>query len=160
MLVQSTVPSESGGKGEDHSGHRHIHTRPGGPDGPGITFENDVEDAPSPNLPVTNATARMVEDVAREVGVDININSTTGGGHAKRSFHYVGQAVDINRVNGQPVGPDNKAARQLQEAFRNHANVDELFGPHVNQRTSKGLTQPRPNMRDHHLHHIHVSGQR
>ncbi len=158
-LAQSNALSGSGGTGEDHSGHRHIHLQPGGPDGPGITFENNVEGAPSPNLPVTNATARMVEEIAREIGVDININSTTGGGHAKNSNHYRKKAVDINRVNGQPVGPNNEAANRLQKAFRNHPNIREHFGPYINEKTDGGVTSPRPEMRTRHLTHIHVSGQ-
>lgn len=141
------------------AGRRHIDAHPAGPDGPAITFENDVKGAPNPDLPVTDATARMVEDVAAELGVTININSTTGGDHAKDSNHYRGKAVDINRVDGKPVGPDNEAARRLQEALRNHPNIRENFGPYINEKTHGGVTTPRPEMGSSHPTHIHVSGQ-
>jgi len=159
LLAQRNASSKSGDT-EDHVGHRHIHPRPFGPDGPIIIFQNDVKGAPSPDLPVTNGTARMVEDVVGQLGLTININSTTGGNHAEGSNHYRAKAVDINRVNGQPVGPNNKAARRLQEAFRRHPNIREHFGPFITEKTNDGITLPLPNMKGGHSTHIHVSGQK
>ena len=68
-----------------------------------ITFINDEPKNPSPNLPVSEFLAKMIEHVVRTTNLSININSTTGGTHSKTSFHYYGMAVDINSINGKKL---------------------------------------------------------
>ena len=126
---------------------------------PRITFINDQGGADSPDQPVSDATARMIEAVVRQVGMTININSTTGGNHAPSSNHYRGKAVDIDRVDGLPVSADSDAVERLQEAFRAHPNIREHFGPFICEKTHHGITTPRPDMAARHTTHLHVSGQ-
>ena len=52
--------------------------------------------------------------------------------------HAEGRAVDINLVDGEPVGPDNKAARRLQEIFQGMSAIEENLGPFVQGTTAAG----------------------
>ena len=153
---------------------RLISPRPGGPGGPVITFNNDDPNGASPNQPVTDATAAMVESAVVNSGVSsVNINSTTGG-HASNpdSRHNQKKAVDINSVNGKPVpnagkgsDPCDPAADpvgDLQKAFAGEPNIRENFGPSRNEKTGTpgGPVTPRPDQAAGHGNHIHASGQR
>lgn len=67
------------------------------------------------------------------------VNSTTGSGkHSATSFHYVGQAFDVNVINGRGVSASNPYYRAFMQACRN-AGADEVLGPGD----------------DHHSTHIH-----
>ena len=142
---------------------RLINPQPGGPNGPTITFNNDVPGGPSTNLPVTDATAEMIEEAVVDAGFDININSTRGGIHSPTSRHPLGMACDINEVDGKKVDdPTNKnPVKALQEAFNRHPNIRENYGPHLNTKTeSNGTVTQRPNMAPTHQDHIHATGQK
>jgi RHS repeat-associated protein len=142
---------------------RLINPRPAGPNGPAITFNNDVPGGPSTNLPVTGATAAMIERAVAPAGLDININSTRGGTHSPTSRHPRGMACDINEVDGKRVDDATNfvALRTLQDAFNLQPNIRENFGPAITTRTeSNGTVTPRPAMARTHQNHIHVSGQR
>jgi RHS repeat-associated protein len=140
---------------------RLINPFPAGPGGPEITFENDVPGGPSTNLPVSDQTAEMIEQVVRGTGLNININSTTGGTHEPGTRHPLGLAVDINKVGGQPVSVCNPFAAILQQAFNRHPNIRENFGPALQTKTLQdGSRIDVPKVARQHLTHIHVSGQR
>ena len=104
----------------------------------------------------------MIEDIVRQTGMSININSTTGGTHAPGSFHNFGQACDINEINNTPVSAQNPYVDPLQKAFSGHPNIAENFGPSArNERTlPNGQVVPMPGMAQGHPTHIHVSGQK
>lgn len=134
--------------------------------GPVITFQNDNPNNPSPNLPVTTATAEMVENVVLNSGVSsVNVNSTTGGTHGPNSRHGSGRGVDINRVDGQRV--DNPAAAggvaAVQQAARADPNIRENFGPSALEKTGTPGGAPttivNPALERQHRNHIHLSGQ-
>jgi hypothetical protein len=104
---------------------RNINPNPGGPNGPVIHFVNDDPTKPSPDLPVSEETAKMVEEVVAQSGLkSVTINSTTGGVHTNRtgheSKHYSGEAVDIDKINDRPVNdPSNRYnVKNLQDAFQ------------------------------------------
>jgi RHS repeat-associated protein len=140
---------------------RRINSRPAGPEGPTITFENDEPGKPSPDQPVSRETAKMVEDVVVETGLSININSTTGGKHSPSSRHPLGMAVDINRIGGKPVSQVLDDTTRLQEAFNEHSHIRENFGPALNTKTlGDGTRVEKPGVKSAHKNHIHVSGQR
>jgi hypothetical protein len=125
-----------------------------------MTFNNDVAGGPSTNLPVTDATADMIESAVLKTGLDININSTRGGQHDPHSLHPYGRAVDINMVGGKPVSKNNRCAQILQEAFQEEANIRENFGPFINTKTlQSGDVIQKPEVSSRHRNHIHVSGQ-
>jgi len=138
---------------------RQINPRPGGPSGPTISFNNDVPGGASSNLPVSDATAKMIEDVVVQTGLDININSTTGGDHSPNSRHPRGMACDINKVGGNRVSPGNSDAQRLQEALHGHPNIRENFGPSINTKTTSETTELHPEQSAGHQTHIHASGQ-
>jgi RHS repeat-associated protein len=132
--------------------------------GPTITFTNDNPHGASPNQPVTTATAKMVESGVMNSGVQsVNVNSTTGGQHAATSNHYLGKAVDINRVDSQRVdNPANRSAvAAVQNAFRNEPNIRENFGPTFQEKTLAPGATPVPwtQVGEDHQNHIHESGQ-
>lgn len=143
--------------------------------GPHVTFRNDNPANPSPNQPLTAQTAAMVSAAILDSGVNsVNINSTTGGhtgaGQAG-SRHNQARAVDINQVNGRPVGagggantdPDAIAAvTALQNAYRRQPNIRENFGPAFQEktRTPGGASAKAPSTRASHQNHVHGAGQR
>ena len=139
---------------------RRINPYPAGPNGPRITFNNDVKGGPSTDLPVSEKTAQMIEKAVRDTGLSININSTTDGEHDVYSRHYSGTAVDINQINGQPVSECPDTAKQLQDAFNEQNNIRENFGPSQQTKTeADGTQKDRPDEAGQHSTHIHVSGQ-
>jgi hypothetical protein len=138
--------------------------------GPRVSFVNDDPRAASPRRPLTPETAGMVAAAIVDSGLrSANINSTTGG-HAgsPNSRHNQGRAVDINRVNGMPVGragaanPDALwAATAFQDAFGRQPNIRENFGPaYQTKREAGGVPRPLPEVRKGHQNHLHASGQR
>jgi len=137
---------------------RHINPRPGGPSGPTITFNNDTPGGPSTDLAVDDDLADMIESVAVQTGISFNINSSRGGVHSKKSYHYVGKAVDINQCNGKGVNSRNPAARTLQEAFALENNIVENFGPFQNTKTlPNGSVRPWPKVAREHRTHLHAA---
>lgn len=126
-----------------------------------IAFENDDPSAPSPNQPLSPTLAGMIEALVRSTGLCININSSVGGAHSPKSFHYVGQAVDINRIDGRRVDdPENaQAVLRFQHAAASHPDVAECFGPFINQRKRGDAIELRPDLRAMHLNHLHISSQ-
>ena len=133
--------------------------------GPHVTFINDEGGKPSPDLPVTNGTANMVEQAIMDSGVkSVNINSTVGGRHAldakHRSRHYDHAAIDENSVNGAHVGPGNPASTSLQNAFARQSNIMENYGPASQTRVWRrgGLAQPVLSVAEDHEGHDHFSG--
>jgi hypothetical protein len=130
--------------------------------GPHVTFVNDDPRNPSPDLPVTDATATMVEHAVVDSGLNaVNINSTTGGKHATHSRHYSQQGVDIDRINGRPVSPSSPDATILQNAFARQPNIYENYGPAYQTKTSMpGKSRPVPSVSEEHKRHDHFSGRK
>ncbi|HEY3695156.1 hypothetical protein [Phenylobacterium sp.] len=140
--------------------------------GPHVSYVNDDPGAPSSRQPVTASTAGMVAAAILDAGLtSANINSTTGGMHQKGSNHYKGRAMDINRVDGLPVGgkgasntdPAATAAyTSLQNALRRQPNIRENFGPAFQEKTARfGFAPtPVPSLRASHQNHVHAGGQR
>jgi hypothetical protein len=128
-----------------------------------------VEFAPGADLPLTPATAEMVSDAIREFGVPVYISETTFP-RAGSSFHSVGKAVDISRIeiDGMLLRlTDSRTlskATQLQEIFAQNPNIRENFGPAFNQRVWQQGHAPvptkDPRVIEAHRNHIHVSGWR
>lgn len=143
---------------------RKFNIHPGGEDGPTLTFDNDNPDNPSPDQAVQPNLAKAVEEVAAETGLDLNINSTTGGTHSSsKSRHYQGKAIDINKINGLPVNhPDNKEnVKKLQEAMNKHKGMRECYGPHLQEqnRPEGAGRKKKPKMAGSHKGHIHFAVQ-
>ncbi len=138
---------------------RRINPRPGGLNGPTITFNNDVTGGPSTDLPVREELAELIEDVAVSTGFDINVNSTTG--HPTSSRHQQGRAADVNRING--VRADNPAnvtnVTILQDAMIVHGNANQVLGPVRNVNIWNGATTPITNKKliNDHRDHIHIN---
>jgi len=143
---------------------RKFNIHPGGEDGPTLTFDNDNPDNPSPDQAVHPNLAKAVEEVVTETGLDLNINSTTGGTHSSsKSRHYQGKAIDINKINGLPVNhPDNKEnVKKLQEAMNKHKGMRECYGPHLQEqnRPEGAGRKKKPKMAGSHKGHIHFAVQ-
>ena len=136
---------------------RHINPQSGGADGPRITFNNDVPSGASTDLPVDPDLATAIEDSVVGTGLNVNINSTTGG-HSSGS-HVQGRAADINRINGlrvdNPLNVDN--VRTLQEALINHSNTNQVLGPVLNVNKWHNAPQPSPSLINNHRNHIHIN---
>jgi hypothetical protein len=91
-------------------------------------------DCANPNRPVTNTLARVIESAARTCGCALNISHTLCSRHGTSAAHSEGRAADINTVNGEAVGPDNEAAKRLQEILQQMSAVEENLGPFVRER--------------------------
>lgn len=126
-----------------------------------ITFINDDSSAPSPNLPVSAELAKIIEHTVNITKLRININSSTGGNHSIRSFHYHGMAVDINLIDGKRVDDisNQTNVRNFQSVLAQHPKIAECFGPFINIRKRGLLVEKKPAMRLTHLNHLHISSQ-
>jgi len=126
-----------------------------------ITFKNDDPSKPAPNPNVTEGLAKLIEHGVVVAGVSININSTTGGLHSSRSFHHLGQAVDINRLNNKHIDDPNNLTDVLnfQQAIARHPLVAECFGPYINIRKYGTNKVQKSGMQHKHLNHLHISSQ-
>jgi RHS repeat-associated protein len=144
----------------DVNGLREISPCPGGPGGPRITFKNDVPGMPDVSPDVSHAMADMIEEVVRETGLSININSTTGG-HSSGP-HTEGRAVDINRIDGMRVdNPQNiDNVMGLEQAIINHPNSNQVLGPALNVNKWYNAPQPSPTLIKQHTDHIHANTSR
>lgn len=127
-----------------------------------ITFINDDPSKPSPNLPVSEYLAKMIENAVFMTSLSININSTSGGNHAPRSFHQFGMAVDINMINDKRIDDPSNAndVRRFQQKISLHPDVAECFGPFINIRKKGTNITKKPLMKAKHLNHFHISSQR
>ena len=131
-----------------------------------VTFVNDNPNNPSPNQPVATHTALAVEGAIRDSGVDsVNINSTTGGNRTGGN-HPLGQAVDINQVNGQSVLSQgaSPAVTSLQDSFGQQSTVRENFGPSQNTISTKTYSNVAATTRQagagivrQHQNHLHFA---
>jgi hypothetical protein len=141
---------------------RRINSTPGGPNGPTITFNNDVIGGPSTDLSVRDELAELIEDVVVSTGFDININSTTGG-HTKGP-HVQGRAADINRISGMRVDdPANVAnVTVFQDALIQHGKANQVLGPVRNVNIWQGSTTPITNQQviNDHKDHVHANVSR
>ncbi|GAC1623303.1 MAG: hypothetical protein NVS9B13_16940 [Candidatus Acidiferrum sp.] len=134
------------------------------PQAPVLTITYD-KDAPK----MTPAVENYVKDVLLASGVtSANISATTNGTHAPNSYHYDGQAVDINKVNGKPVkeaSSDTKFGAQIA-LIQNTANnksigvAHENYGPaglFKNGSQLNGKQGPNVPLQSQHDNHIHLT---
>jgi hypothetical protein len=143
---------------------RRINQNSGGQNGTVVHFVNDEQGKPSPDLPVTEETAKMVEDVVGNSGLkSVTINSTTGGVHKPFSHHYMGKAVDIDMIDGYPVGDPRikDKVQRLQEAFRAHPNIEQNYGPAFSENidANGNVVILGGNTVESHKTHIHIGGR-
>lgn len=131
--------------------------------GPRITFINDNPRNPTPNQSLTVPTAQMAASAIWDSGLgSVNINSTTGGHkETPKSWHNYGRAVDINRINGEPVTSASRSdVRALQDAFLRQPNIGQDLGPSYNL-IMPGRTPVRSQRTiDGHRNHVHGGGLR
>lgn len=127
-----------------------------------ISFVNDEPNNPSPNLPVSEALANLIEDSVIKTNLSININSTTGGTHSPKSFHYHGMAVDINLINNKRIDDPSNAVnvQKFQQTVSQHPDVAECFGPFINIRKRGSKVTQMYHVKIKHLNHLHISSQR
>jgi len=127
-----------------------------------ITFINDEASNPSSNSPVSEHLANLIEDAVIKTNLSININSTTGGAHSTKSFHYHGMAVDINLVNNKSIDDlsNSSNVRLFQQTVSQNPDVGECFGPFINIRKRGNQVTQMPHVRSKHLNHLHISSQR
>ena len=131
-----------------------------------VTFVNDEPNNPSPNQPIATHAAAAVEGAIRDSGVSsVNINSTTGGDRT-RGNHPLGQAVDINNVNGESVRSQgaSPAVTSLQNSFGQQSTARENFGPSQNTISTKTYSnvaattkQAGPDIVGAHQDHVHLA---
>ncbi|MEO5341655.1 MAG: hypothetical protein H7837_14270 [Magnetococcus sp. MYC-9] len=154
-------PARDGGQARPHSCEncRPIDTRPGGKNGPKVSFDPGIKNNVNADL------AHIIEAVARGTGKNLNISSMAGGDHAKDSDHYQGKAVDINRIDGvhvQKRSKDGKTkadvdAKTVQDAFGAYGSVEKNYGPAYQKEYKKGKWEPAPKQGAAHQNHIHIS---
>lgn len=56
------------------------------------------------------------------------VTTIAGGAHSKTSFHYVGHAVDVDRIDGKAVNSGNSKVAKFKKACRS-LGADEILGP-------------------------------
>ncbi len=132
---------------------RPLNTHPNGEGKPKITFDPGIKNN------VNKKLADVVERVAKETGKDLNISSTARAG-SRGSMHYNGEAVDINRIDGEHVrdGGDMTAIKALQDAFSREDAVTQNFGPERQDNTDPNTIERYIDEKQKvtHMDHIHV----
>lgn len=130
--------------------------------GPRVTFVNDKPQNPTPYQPLTVPTAQMAASAIWNSGASsVNVNSTTGGHEeVPKSWHNYGRAVDINKINGEPVASANPAqVGALQDAFLRQPNIGQDLGPTYNL-IMPGRTPVRSQRTIlQHKNHVHGGGR-
>lgn len=141
--------------------------------GPRVTFVNDEKGGPSPRRPLNiDAAGAAAAGIVGSGLRSANINSTTGG-HASNpgSAHNYAGAVDINRVNGLPIGftrpdgthyqnPDPAAmagALALQDAYLRQPGLLEDYGPDYLFKMPGRRPVTSPFLIDMHKTHVHLA---
>ncbi len=115
-------------------------------------------DCSNPQQLVKAALATAIETAVRTCGCSINVSHTLCSGHGDSPAHGEARAIDINLVDGEPVGPANTAARRLQETFQGMSAIEENFGPFVRERRRPdGKMEPVETTSDTFQGLIHVS---
>jgi hypothetical protein len=131
--------------------------------GPHITFVNDEAGKPSPDVPVTNALANMVEQGVVDSGFhSVNINSSVRPlKPGSLSNHPPGNAVDINNIDGFRVIKRPDLATRLQDVFARQPQIHENFGPgyQVNTVVPGQPPLPWPKVKEGHQNHDHFSAR-
>jgi hypothetical protein len=61
-------------------------------------------------------------------GWDVEVSCIAGGEHAKNSRHYAGLAVDIWKINGEPVSASHPLYKHVMAALREQG-ATEVLGP-------------------------------
>ena len=127
-----------------------------------ITFNNDVTGGLTTDQRVKFETADVVEGAVHQTGLNVNINSTTGG-HPEENQHTKGEAFDINRINEQKVvDPATRDdVNTLQQALRDQPGIFRNYGPTQQTKTHirNGVRSdfPIPSQAKEHKNHIHGS---
>ena len=126
-----------------------------------ITFINDEPNNPTTDQKVNLHHAEAIEDVVKRSNYTININSTTGGKHGKRSPHYEKRATDINIINGLRVRNSStqslKNIRDLQERLIRNPQTNQVLGPVLNVNKWYNARPPSQDLIDSHDDHIHIN---
>jgi RHS repeat-associated protein len=127
-------------------------------DGATITYSNGVP-------PMQPKTQQYVQQLANDAGADsINIYATTNGKHdSPLSNHYNGTAVDINKVNGEPVmnAATDPAVAANVRSIQNTANskvpgvAHENYGPAGLYKNGRQITNQK--LQAEHENHIHIT---
>jgi hypothetical protein len=142
---------------------RKVNPKPGGKNGPTISFTNDNKRGNDPNQPLQPQMVKAIEEVVKKTALSVNVNSTTEGKHSKESRHYRGMGIDINMINGMRVdAPKNSEnMKKLQEAMEKHPAMRECFGPSINvhNKPEQGGKKARKDQENGHKNHIYFTTQ-
>lgn len=107
----------------------------------------------------------MVEDVIRDTGLSVNVNSTVRNEDPKTSRHGQSKAVDIDKVEGDRVREAGTSknvmgnVQKLQKAFDEHGNIRENFGPAFKHKTFENGKRNDNWPAGGHQEHVHTSAQ-
>jgi tellurite resistance protein len=110
---------------------------------------------PAPKVP---ALLRIIEDAAKH---GLVVTSTTGGNHAKGSYHYLGRAVDLG-VAANPLTPESQRVfKSYQRKLAKHPErFRELIGPDESRLVKNGrfsTTAYSAATKAAHKNHIHCA---
>ena len=128
-----------------------------------VTFDGHTQDGLTGDQPVTARMAGTLNDIlASDDGTDsVNVSATTNGQHVAGSDHYVGDAVDINYINGVHVGTSGDGlqnATDLENAAMDNPLVRYVEGPEGDfaRSTPGGAFSPAPAISGMNSH-VHIS---
>ncbi len=164
MPEQSPVPSNQQVQNQQFQAQR----QPQGSSGQNNRGNVTITYAPGVP-PMDRQTEIYIRDVLAVSGVDsARISATTNGRHVPNSWHYEGQAVDIDKINGQPVRNFHSdlrvagAVESVQHAANNESigRARENFGPAGLYREGSqlnGTVGPNVTLQTEHEDHVHLT---
>lgn len=90
---------------------------------------SDYGNAPGGEVDPSDTTLDAIGALSRPpYGYSFAISEFTGGSHSRRSRHYRGVAIDVNRINGVGVSARNPDYREFMDACR-ELGATEVLGP-------------------------------
>jgi hypothetical protein len=90
---------------------------------------SDYGNAPGGEVDPSQVTLDAIGALSRApYDFDFAISELTGGSHSRRSRHYRGVAIDVNRINGARVSARNPDFRAFMDACR-ELGATEVLGP-------------------------------
>jgi hypothetical protein len=101
---------------------------------------SNYENAPGGTVALQVSLLQMIVDIAQ--AHTISISELAGGSHSTNSRHYVGVAMDVNRIDSAAVGSGN--GPDFMQLTHN-LGCDEVLGPgDPGHNTHVHAAQPRP----------------
>lgn len=137
---------------------RRINLTPGDQDKGSITLVNDQNNGRVLDREIDSKLAGLLEAYVAESGRSINVNSTIRDRDSdrKRSPHYTGFGVDINKIDGKPVTANEPLVGEFVDFMKSREEPFQIIGPIGGFEMINGSFTRKRQLEKGHDTHIHL----